>query len=105
MWSMLQPGNRVNESAVVSAGAVGHMGLVPVLIEAAAATYDTMVALEIANALERITGERVGGDFVLTGPWIEWMGAAGRHPGAPGIRSMEGRNLQPHRSLVQGFLL
>ena len=90
MWSMLQPENRVNESAVVSAGAVGHLGLVPVLIEAAAATYDTMVALEIAHALERITGERVGGDFVLTAPWIEWMGQQDDIPELPGYAAWRG---------------
>ena len=74
----------------MSAGAVGHLGLVPVLIEAAAATYDTMVALEIAHALERITGERVGGDFVLTGPWIEWMGQQDDIPELPGYAAWRG---------------
>ena len=74
MWSILQPGNKVSEGAIALAGLVGHPGLVPVLLEAATVTLDPEIALTIADALERLTGERVGGDYVLVEPWIEWMG-------------------------------
>ena len=91
MWTMFEQNGRVNEAAIVTAGAVGHPGLVPVLLEAASVTFDTRVALEIANALERITGERVGGDFALVAPWIEWLGQQDEFEEIPGFGGWKGQ--------------
>ena len=91
MWAMFEENGRVSESAIVTAGAVGHPGLVPVLLEAASVTFDTRVALEIANALERITGERVGGDFALVAPWFEWLGQQDEFEEIPGFGGWKGR--------------
>lgn len=73
MWEMFGGFGRVHESAVIAAGLNGHPGLVPVLVEAAARTFEPGLALEIAMALERITGDSVGGEFVLVEPWFSWM--------------------------------
>lgn len=73
MWEMFQRYGAVNESAVIAAGRNAHPGLIPVLVEASARTYEPDLALEISRALEKITGENVGGDFVLAGPWFSWM--------------------------------
>ena len=91
MWAMFEENGRVSESAIVTAGAIGHPGLVPVLLEAASVTFDTRVALEIANALERITGERVGGDFALVAPWFEWLGQQDEFEEIPGFGGWKGR--------------
>ena len=74
MWQMLDQFGAPNEGAVIAAGRNGHSGLVPVLVEVASRTYDPAAALSIAEALEAITGETVGGDFVLVAPWYSWMG-------------------------------
>jgi len=68
MWQMLDQLGSPNEAAVIAAGRNGHMGLVPVLVEVGSRTYDPAAALTIAEALKAITGETVGGDFVLTAP-------------------------------------
>jgi hypothetical protein len=73
MWKMFGGSGGINEGAVVAAGVNGHPGLVPVLVEAASRTFEPELALEIARALERITGDTVGGEFVLTAPWYAWM--------------------------------
>lgn len=73
MWEMINQFGETNETAVALAGRNGHPGLVPVLVEAAGRTFDVALAAEIARALEKITGERVGGDFVLVAPWFSWM--------------------------------
>lgn len=91
MWSMFEANGRVNEAAIITAGANGHTGLVPVLLEAATVTFDTRVALEIADALERITGERVGGDFALVGPWFEWLGQQDEIEELPGFGGWKGQ--------------
>lgn len=91
MWAMFEENGRVNESAIVTAGAIGHPGLIPVLLEAASVTFDTRVALEIANALERITGERVGGDFALVQPWIVWLGQQDEFEEIPGFGGWKGQ--------------
>ena len=90
MWGMFESNGRVSEAAIVVAGANGHPGLVPVLLEAASVTFDTDVALTIADALERITGERIGGDFVLVGPWFEWLGQQEEFPELPGYGGWKG---------------
>ena len=74
MWQMIDRFGIASERAIAVAGGNGHPGLVPVLVEAASRTFDPDVALTIYKALERITGERVGGDFVLVAPWYSWMG-------------------------------
>jgi len=73
MWQMLDQFGSPNEAAVIAAGRNGHTGLVSVLVEVASRTYDPAAALTIAEALEAITGETVGGDFVLAAPWFAWM--------------------------------
>ena len=73
MWQMLDQFGSPNEAAVIAAGRNGHMGLVPVLVEVGSRTYDPAAALTVAEALEAITGETVGGDFVLKAPWFSWM--------------------------------
>lgn len=73
MWRMIDRYGAANSGAVVAAGGNGHRGLVPVLVEAAGRTFEPALALEIARALEKITGSSVGGDFVLVGPWYSWM--------------------------------
>ena len=73
MWRMIGRFGDANKGAVIEAGHNGHLGLIPVLVEAAARTFDPNLAGEIANSLEKITGETVGGNFVLTGPWFQWM--------------------------------
>ena len=73
MWQMLDYQGQINGAAVIAAGRNGHPGLVPVLVEAAARVFDPDLAMEMAVALEEITGERVGGDFVLVAPWYSWM--------------------------------
>jgi len=73
MWQMLDQFGSPNDAAVIAAGRNGHTGLVPVLVEVASRTYDPDAALTIAEALEAITGETVGGDFVLAAPWFSWM--------------------------------
>ncbi len=90
MESMFTASGRVNPGAVASAAVIDHPGLVPVLIEAAARTFDYETAIEIANSLERITGERVGGDFVLVAPWFEWMGRQEDLPELPGFDAWKG---------------
>ena len=90
MWSMFEPNGRVSESAIVVAGVNGHPGLVPVLLEAASVTFDTEVALSIADALEKITGERIGGDFVLVAPWFEWLGQQDDFTELPGYAGWKG---------------
>ena len=74
MWQMLDQFGSPNKAAVIAAGLNGHMGLVPVLVEVASRTFDPEAALTIAEALEKLTGETVGGDFVLRAPWYSWMG-------------------------------
>lgn len=74
MWQMLDQFGSPNEAAVIAAGRNGHTGLVPVLVEVGSRTYDPAAALTVAEALEAITGETVGGDFVLRAPWFKWMG-------------------------------
>jgi hypothetical protein len=73
MWQMIGRYGAANEGAVIAAGRNGHAGLVPVLVEVAGRTFEPGLVLEIARALERITGESLGGDYVLTGPWFSWM--------------------------------
>ncbi len=73
MWKMFGGYGSINEHAVRAAGLNGHPGLVPVLVEAAGRTFEPDLALDIARALESITGDSVGGDFVLSGPWFSWM--------------------------------
>jgi hypothetical protein len=73
MWKMIGGFGDISEGAVISAGVNGHPGLIPVLVEAASRTFEPDLALEISRALERITGEAVGGDYVLTAPWFSWM--------------------------------
>ncbi|MEE8046182.1 MAG: hypothetical protein V3T49_05020, partial [Dehalococcoidia bacterium] len=62
MWRMLDRYGKANEGAIAEAGRNGHPGLIPVLVEAASRTFEPDVALEISRALEKITGESVGGD-------------------------------------------
>lgn len=73
MGDVLDQFGSPNEAAVIAAGRNGHTGLVPVLVEVASRTYDPAAALTIAEALEAITGETVGGDFVLAVLWFSWM--------------------------------
>jgi len=73
MWKIIGRYGAADKGAVITAGKNGHRGLVPVLVEAAGRTFDPDLALEIARALEKITGESVGGDFVLVAPWFSWM--------------------------------
>jgi hypothetical protein len=56
MWSMFDQFGQSNHGSVLAAGRNGHPGLVPVLVEAASRTFDVELALEMAIALERITG-------------------------------------------------
>ena len=74
MWRLIGRYGAADENAVKAAGRNGHPGLVPVLVEAASRTFNPDLALEISRALESITGDSVGGDFVLSGPWFSWMG-------------------------------
>ena len=90
MESMFDQNNRLNLGAVASAGAIRHLGLVPVLVEAASRTYDYPTALEIADSLQRVTGERVGGDFVLVAPWFEWMAQQEELQELPGFGAWKG---------------
>ncbi len=92
MESMFDVNNRVNVGAIASAGLTGHPGLVPVLVEAASRTFDFETALVIADALERITGERVGGDFVLVAPWFSWMAQQDDLPELPGFGAWKGES-------------
>lgn len=73
MWRLIGAYGEIDENAVRAAGRNGHPGLVPVLVEAASRTFEPDLALEISIALESITNDSVGGDFVLTGPWFSWM--------------------------------
>jgi hypothetical protein len=73
MWRVLDRYGSANKRAVAEAGRNGHLGLVPVLVEAASRTYEPGLALDISRALEKITGDSIGGDFVLGGPWFSWM--------------------------------
>ncbi len=73
MWQLIGAYGDIDENAVRAAGRNGHPGLVPVLVEAASRTFEPGLAFEISRALESITGESVGGDFVLAGPWFSWM--------------------------------
>ncbi len=73
MWEMFSGYGSISENAVRAAGRNGHAGLIPVLVEAASRTFEPDLALVIAEALQEITGESVGGDFVLAGPWFSWM--------------------------------
>lgn len=65
MWRMIGRFGDANKGAVIEAGHNGHRGLIPVLVEAAARTFDPDLAGEIANSLEKITGATEGGNFVL----------------------------------------
>ena len=77
MWRLVGAYGSVDENAVRAAGRNGHPGLVPVLVEAATRVFEPELALEISLALEEITGDSVGGDFVLVGPWFSWMSRQG----------------------------
>jgi hypothetical protein len=73
MWRIIDGYGAIDENAVKAAGRNGHPGLVPVLVEVAARTFEPDLALEVSRSLELITGDSVGGDFVLSGPWFSWM--------------------------------
>lgn len=90
MNSMFFNNGQINQGGIISAGHNGNIGLVPVLVEAAGRTFDTDVALSIADALERLTGERVGGDFVLVSPWYTWLGKQPEFEELPGFDEWKG---------------
>ncbi len=73
MWRIIDGYGSIDDDAVKAAGRNGHPGLVPVLVEVAARTFEPDLVLEISRALESVTGESVGGDFVLSSPWFSWM--------------------------------
>ena len=85
MQEMITARGEINLGIVSAAGGNGHLGLVPVLVEVVSRSFDVEEALAIARALERITGETVGGDFVLVAPWYEWLGNQPAIPELPGF--------------------
>lgn len=90
MNSIFSRDRRVNLGAVVQAGFNGHPGLVPVLVEAAGRTFDPDIALDIARSLEKLTGERIGGDYVLVAPWYTWLGNQPEFDELPGFGLWKG---------------
>ncbi len=90
MNSIFFSSRELNRGSIISAGHNGNAALVPVLVEAASRTFDTDIALEIADALDRLTGERVGGDFVLVAPWYEWLGNQPDFNELPGFDAWKG---------------
>jgi len=74
MWQVFSDAyGTIDKNAIRDAGRNGHLGLVPVLVEVASRTFEPELASEISDALEAITGDSVGGSFVLTEPWFQWM--------------------------------
>ena len=90
MNSIFTRDRQVNLGAVVQAGVSGHPGLVPVLVEAAGRTFDPDIALDIARSLEKLTGERIGGDYVLVAPWYTWLGNQPEFDELPGFDLWKG---------------
>jgi hypothetical protein len=63
----------IDKNSIRAAARNGHPGLVPVLVETASRTFEPDIASEISEALETITADSVGGTFVLTEPWFQWI--------------------------------
>lgn len=90
MNSLFDSNGKANESRVQEAGINGHPGLVPVLLEAAVRTLDPRLAREIADSLGQLTGETIGGEFVLVSPWYTWLGNQPVFEELPGFDAWKG---------------
>ncbi len=75
MWQLWTYERGFALDAVRNAGALGHKGLVPALIEVAGLTFDQASEDAVGEALFQLTGESFGGGYKTVARWYGWLGA------------------------------